>query len=205
MWLFGKNKRRREEKRRLASIRLTREVAALRNESKTNALEHYEQCKYRAGQSDPLARSLAIVSAKSFQNNLAIAKKCDRTLNDLQNGEMRRRSGGLERLKKLEFDQAYREVKRDAQREKTSRLRTKSIKFDKYRSIRNVNRGIVTDCLHDGGDHESDDEDDDEDVVNLVEALREQQIVDDLLAAPNPLDTLARSISSSCLDEGALR
>lgn len=186
--IFGRQEKK-KEKEEFRRIQLLRDLSALRNTCKQNIDDAHKNCKEEVHRGDPLMTRMVAANVNLIKSNASLLQKCDATLLGLQNGELRRKGGVVDRLNRLEFKAAYQDAKKGARKTNTNKLRKRAQKMEKYRSICNSNRSLITDCLQDDFEdmfEEDDDSDDDEDVAKFVECIKEEQIIDKVLAAPNP-------------------
>jgi len=181
----GKSRRRKEEEEESKRVELLRELSAFRNTCKENIKNDYNECQERVRQNDPLTTRMAIYNASLMKKNEALLRKCDRTLLNLQTGDLRRKSATVDRVNQMEFNASYRHAKRSARKSNVSNLRRRAMKMERYGSIQNGNRALINDTLQDMFE-EDDDSDDDADAAELVNSVRENQVIESILAAPNP-------------------
>lgn len=196
--IFGRKQRKREEEE-LRRIQLLRDLSALRQNCKRNIDDAYSDCREEVHAGGPLMSQMATSNAHLMKNNAALLHKCDNTLLCLQNGELRQKAAIIDRLNGSEFKATYQETKKAARKNNTLKIRKRAQKLEKYRSICNWNRSVINDCLQESFDEmfeESDDSDDDSDVARFVEGVKEQVIIDKVLAAPNPVVSIVDDTES---------
>ena len=209
--LFGadsqKTREQREEKEESKRLELLRDLSALRKTCKDNVESAYGKCV--EGSHHPLMSRMAVHNATLLKSNEGLLQKCDKALLNLQSGTLRRKSASLDRLNDMEFNASYRRDKRLASKSNVSRLRKRAMKMEGYRTMRNGHRDLINDALRDNlSDLFDEDDDDDNDfdaAVEFVNSIKENQVIDSILAAPNPIPTSVDDVRRNDDMESELR
>lgn len=196
--LFGlENSQQRKEEEERKSIEIMRDLSALRKACKENVETAYKKCQEGACcNEDPLMARMVKYNASLMKSNENLLRKCDRTLINLQTGDLRRKSAIVDHLNKKEFNALYKDAKEKTRTSNVSKLRRRALKMEKYRLILNNNRSMINDCLHnelcnmleneDDDDNDDDSDDDNCRLTEFIQSVRERQVINSVLAAPNP-------------------
>ena len=189
----SRRRRRRKEEEEAKRVELLRDISALRKTCNQNIESAYSKCQEGVRQDDPLMSRMAVYNASLLKSNETVLRKCDRTLLNMQTGDLRRKGAIADHLNQTEFNDSYRQARKSSRKSNVSKLRRRALKMEKYRSMQNSNRALINDSLRDDladmFEEDEDSDDDDSDAVEFVNSIKEKHLIDSVLAAPNPTVT----------------
>ena len=204
--IFGlENSQKRKDEEERKSIEIMRDLSALRKTCKENVETAYKKCQEGAVcNDDPLMVKMVKYNASLMKSNETLLRKCDRALLNLQTGDLRRKSAIVDHLNKKEFNAFYKDAKEKTRASNVSKLRRRALKMEKYRLILQNNRSMINECLHnelsdmleneDDDDNDDDSDDDNCRLTEFIQGVKDRQVIDSLLAAPNPDVTCVQDV-----------